>query len=260
MQSHRLRMKGFQIYSPILVTAGLAIRALPLHRPHILIACMPKSGSTFLANLVASYASIRRVKLLPDYGDREQELCELRLLMSHGRSYVAQQHLRNSEWTQELIRRYSLTPVVLCRNLADCVLSIRDHIRKERNFGSIVAVNDHVMSLDDESLDRLIIQVAMPWYLGFFEGWHKSDALILAYEDVVSAPARILRTVLVNAGVKVEDSELEAAVHSVVGKQNRLNVGTSGRGRSLSDDNKARLRELVALFPSATNSEYIANI
>lgn len=260
MHSQRLRMKGFQFYSPVLATAGMAIRALPLRRPHILIACMPKSGSTFLANLVASYDSIKRVKLLPDYGDREQELCELRLLMSHGRSYVAQQHLRNSEWTQELIRRYSLSPVVLNRNLSDCVVSIRDHIRKERNFGSIIAVNDHVISLDDEALDRLIIQVAMPWYLGFFEGWIRSDALILTYDDVVSAPARVLRTVLLNAGVKVEDSALEAAVHSVVGKQNRLNVGASGRGKSLSDINKARLGELIALFPHAAKSEYIASM
>lgn len=213
-----------------------------------------------MANLVASYASIKRVKLLPDYGDREQELCELRLLMAHGRSYVAQQHLRNSEWTQELIRRYSLTPVALCRNLADCVVSIRDHIRKERNFGSIIAINDHVLSLDDESLDQLIIQVAMPWYLGFFEGWYKSDALMLAYDDVVATPGRALRTVLLNAGVKIDDGQLERAVLNVVGKQNRINVGTSGRGKSLSDRNKDRLRDLIALFPGAMNSEYVANV
>lgn len=274
MADSRLATKGAQFYTPLVITAGLFAKAFLPFRPHVLVACMPKSGSTFLSNLIASYGvaksgsngmnklissyrAFKRVKLLPEYGDREQELCELRLLTSHFRSYVAQQHIRNSEWTQELIGRYGITPVALIRNLPDSVVSIRDHIRKEKNFGSIIQVNDNVLSLSDDKLDRLIVQVAMPWYLNFYEGWYQSQALIITYDEVVSEPGQTLTKVLVQAGVDVDFRLINRAVDRVNEKSNRLNVGVAGRGATLSADNRKRLEDLIDLFPLAASSEYL---
>lgn len=260
MNNQRLTTKGFQFYTPFLVTAGLAIRAMPSRQPHIVIACMPKSSSTFLSSLLSSYPGIRRAKLVPEYGDREQELCELRLLMAQGRGYVAQLHLRNSEWTQELIRRYTLTPVTLIRNLADCVVSIRDHIRKDNQFGSLIYIDQYVLSLDEDALDRQIIQLAMPWYLSFYDGWSRSSALMLTYDDVVNEPRRTIQAILERASVSVDDESITTAVQTVTGKRNRLNVGASGRGKTLSDENKTRLRDMIALFPSVVSNSYLTSM
>lgn len=277
MYNGRLKNKGVRGASSITLVSGLISRAICPYRPHILVACMPKSGSTFLTNLIASYGlpkpdakginklmprltKIRHAKLVPEYGDREQELCELRLLSSHSRSYVSQQHIKNSEWTQEMIQRYSLTPVILIRNLADCVMSIRDHIRKEKHFGSIIRVDQHVLALNNEDLERLIIQVGMPWYLSFYEGWIGSQSIILTYEDVVGQPAGTLKQVLESAGVAVEARLIQRAVDQVGEKPNRLNVGVSGRGSALSSDNCRRLEELISLFPAASSNEYLRRV
>ena len=97
---------------------------------HVLIACMPKSGSTFLADVISQCPGFRRAILTPSAGRREQEIDE-QLLRKHGKvSYVAQHHVRNSEWTSEMCRTYGVTPIVLVRSLQDVVVSLRDHMRR----------------------------------------------------------------------------------------------------------------------------------
>lgn len=77
------------------------------HGAHVLVACMPKSASTSLTNAIGAYPGFRKIALAAAYGDREQELCQIRLSRyNHRGNYVAQQHLRNSDWTQRLIDQY----------------------------------------------------------------------------------------------------------------------------------------------------------
>ena len=98
---------------------------------HILIACMPKSGSTFLSDVIGQCPGFRRAILTPSAGRREQEIDE-QLLRKLGKvSYVAQHHVRNSEWTSEMCNAYGVAPIVLVRSLQDVVVSLRDHMRRE---------------------------------------------------------------------------------------------------------------------------------
>ena len=85
-----LRYKGIRFHTPLIVGFDLIARHILPKKPHVLIACMPKSGSTFLAIALAAYVGTRK-RLIPTYGHREQELCELRLIRYNMRSYVSQQ-------------------------------------------------------------------------------------------------------------------------------------------------------------------------
>tara|TARA_R100000005_G_scaffold93309_1_gene68506 strand:+ start:2527 stop:2712 length:186 start_codon:yes stop_codon:yes gene_type:complete len=42
------------LYAGCLAMDGIASRMLPVKRPHIVIACMPKTASTFLATALAA--------------------------------------------------------------------------------------------------------------------------------------------------------------------------------------------------------------
>src|ERR1700735_4223003 len=63
---------------------------------HILIACMPKSGSTFLSDVIGQCPDFRRAVLTPSAGRREQEIDEQLLRRLDRVSFVAQHHVRNS--------------------------------------------------------------------------------------------------------------------------------------------------------------------
>jgi hypothetical protein len=242
--------KGFSPLTPFLVGFDLAARHFRPRKPHVLVACMPKSGSTFLTNTLAAHAGLRRCALLPTYGDREQELCELKLTRYNGRGFVAQQHVRNSAWTQELARRYGLTVVVLVRDLFDCVVSIRDHIRKEGDFGALIRLTPRHLALADAELDELIVQLAMPWYLSFYASWRADPrALFVHYEDMVADPASILEEVLAQAGVETSPARIAEALGRSAGQQSRFNRGVCGRGKTLRPETRRRLTELMAVYP-----------
>lgn len=259
--SRPLKRKGIQPYTPFLLLYDLLARAVLPQKPHILVACMPKSGSTFLTNLVASHAGIQRRKLVPVYDDREQELCELKLTRNNARAYVSQMHLKNSAWTQEMIARYNIKTIVLVRDLLDAVASIRDHIRKERHFGSLVPVTQYHVSMPDEVLDDMIVQLVMPWYLSFYFGWKQdSQALFIHYEDIVSNPAGSLTDILSFAQVPFTAGSIEAAVGGVQAKSNRMNKGISGRGQEIHAQTRARLADMLEFYPEIAQDRLFTSL
>jgi hypothetical protein len=233
----------------------LALDALltPLRgrKPHILLACMPKSGSTFFAAALAECPGFRNISLVPAYDRREQELCPIMLSRYNGDSYVGQLHVRHNAWTQVLIEKYNLTPVVLVRNLADAVVSFRDHMRNESTVGPMAYVTEEHLKLDDAGLEDALVRLAMPWYLHFYASWRAApNALFVNYRDVTAEPAAAMAEVLKRAGAQVSGAEIAQAVERARAKRNRFNVGVSGRGGKLSPAAAQGLLALLDLYPS----------
>src|SRR5579872_1434315 len=145
----------------------LGVLAAPAH---ILIACMPKSGSTFLTDVIAELPGLRRVSLAPTSDRREQEIDEYCLQQVDRLGFVAQHHVRYSDWTAEMCRDYGLAPVVLVRSLLDVIVSLRDHMRRESTVWPMFFVEPRHAALDDARMDAMIARLALPWYLNFYMG------------------------------------------------------------------------------------------
>ena len=229
----------------------------------ILIACMPKSGSTFLLQLVCALPEFTRGRFIPPpvgHGDPElDEAC----LQKLGRGpCVSHLHIRNSERTTELYRKYRIKPVVLVRSLPDVVLSLRDHIKRESSGWQMFHTDDHHADLDDATLEAMIVRLAAPWYVNFYMGWREAtDALLISYEELIAAPKAVLRQILDFAGAAVDDRAIARAVAEVQEKrESRFNVGVAGRGAKLRPE---LLRDLVALFdfyPAAADDPYVKGV
>lgn len=221
------------------------------------MACMPKSASTFLATAVGRMPGFRRCRLTPEWGAREQEICPIRLSRYNHCRYVAQHHIRYSAWTATMIKKYHLTPVVLVRNLADCVISIRDHNRNhpEDGPGPMAHFDDKYLEMDDAEFEEAIVRLAMPWYLNFYVGWKSADNVpFFDYEDYTQSPAKIIRTILANAGCEIDECKIKSTLASVAkSKETRFNVGKSGRGSQLSPRAKEALLRLLEFYPSFEN-------
>jgi hypothetical protein len=229
----------------------------------ILIACMPKSGSTFLLQLVCALPEFTRGRFIPPpvgHGDPElDETC----LQNLGRGpCVAHLHMRNSERTTELYRKYRIKPVVLVRSLPDVVLSLRDHIKREESGWQMFHTDDHHAELDDARLEEMIVRLAAPWYVNFYMGWREArDVLLISYEEVIADPKAALRQIVDFAGAAVDDRAIARAVAEVQERrESRFNVGVAGRGAKLRPE---LLRDLVALFdfyPEAADDPYVKGV
>lgn len=247
--------------SRLLSAAALAFDALASSlrrrtKAHILIACMPKSGSTFLATAMAAHNGFRRVRLVPAWGSREQELCQIRLSRYNHAPYVAQHHVRNSEWTQQLITTYGMTPIVLVRDLCDVVVSFRDHLRKESRVFSMAYFTEDHLRLEDAALEEAIIRLAMPWYLNFYAGWRADpNAMIVFYEDLLANPIKTVASVFERANVNTNVDQIALALQRCEKGQTRFNVGITGRGCSLAREASAAMLRLLDCYPEFNGDE-----
>ncbi|WP_334130217.1 hypothetical protein [Sneathiella sp.] len=234
----------------LLASDGLLSRVRSPKGPHILMACMPKTASTFLASAFAELPGFRRCRLTPDWGAREQELCAIRLSRYNHQRYVAQHHLKHSEWTATLIRKYNITPVVLVRDLADITMSIRDHMRRELVRGPIAFFETRHLHMPGDELEEAIVRLAIPWYLNFYVGWRVSGgAAIFDYDDYTADPVAVMAEILQLAGHPMPRGSIAEALAKVRGENTRFNVGRAGRGRALSAGAKEALLRSLDFYP-----------
>jgi hypothetical protein len=223
---------------------------------------MPKSGSTFLSDVIGKCPGFRRAILTPSAGRREQEIDEQLLRKLDRVSFVAQHHVRNSDWTAEMCRGYRVTPIVLVRGLQDVVVSLRDHMRHESAvFPQFFADASHA-ALDDAALEQMIARLALPWYLNFYMSWRQTPgALMVSYEDLTAAPYQVIDDILQFAGANVSAEALREAVVKVEGRDaSRLNVGIGGRGASLQPETIRTILGLIDLYPEAAADPYIMSV
>lgn len=242
----------------------------PLNSRAILVACMPKSGSTFLTALIASLPGCRRENVVPSFKRREQELCRAKLerafeathilrrafdqglLVENQRphAFVFQNHVRHSHETQLLIDRYGIAPIVLVRNIFDAVVSLRDHFARESHFTPVAYVDETMANWDDERMHAFIVDMAVPWYIHFYVSWIKAEHRhLVTYEELTTDPAETLRKALAFAKLPRKPEMLAQALDKVQSANTRKNVGQPGRGAVLSDDLKQRVRRYCSYYP-----------
>ena len=228
----------------------------------ILLACMPKSGSTFFSDIIGELPDFLRVALTPAFERREQELDEGRIQHLRYQNYIAQHHVRHSDWTEKMCRDYGLKPVVLVRSPLDAVISLRDHMRREGVTVPMLYAETHHAELDDDTLEEMIVRLAVPWYVNFYMSWRNVPGiLMISYEELIADPERVTREALSFAGADVPNREIAKAVNRVrVRGLSRFNIGVVGRGAALRPET---IRDLVALFdfyPEAANDPYVKGL
>jgi hypothetical protein len=231
-------------------------------KPHILLTAMPKSGSTFLSNALSEATGFRRVFLGlgvdhigVDYV--EQELSPVRLVRYSHLAYITHQHVRNSLWTQRAIRHYGLTPVVLVRDLFDVVISLRDYIRNEVHRVPMAFFTKAHATLPDQTLEEMIVRLAMPWYVNFYAGWRMDDqAMFIDYSDLMASPIDVILSILDKIRINRDRADI-AGVLKRVGSYIRPNVGVEGRGQSLSAETRSALLHLLDFYPELARDPFI---
>lgn len=225
---------------------------------HVLVACMPKSASTFIANALANTANLKRVQLVPDYGRREQELCEVCLVDKNQLNYVAQLHIRASSWTERLCHEYDISPIVLVRSLFDVVISLRDHVHHESPENSFIFLEQRHLNRSHAELEHMIATLAIPWYINFYMGWRSSKfGQIFMYEDFIADPDKTLTEMLIFAGLSVSSDSITAGLQAAKRTYSRINVGKPGRGAYLQPETVSLMLDMLKAYPEIQNDRYI---
>ena len=200
--------------------------------------------------MVGSLKGFRKVPLHRVYGRVEQDIDHLWAMRFLTSNTITQQHVKYNENTQLSMQLFGLKPLVLVRNIFDVVISVRDHIRNESYIGPIAWIDDKHHSMDDERLESFITDMVVPWYISFYVSWKNCDsARFIRYEELLADPRAMFLDLFENMGMNVTAYDLDRALASVSIKNTRRNVGVSGRGEGLSEENKSKIVSLSKNYP-----------
>ena len=229
---------------------------LPSNRKHLLVACMPKSGSTFLAAALAEATGFANVALGYGYEQNEQDLYLPALIRAIEQQTVTQQHMRGTDPNIRLINQFGLSPIILVRNLADVVVSIQDHLDRTAIKASMGYLNERYFELDKSSRIDLLIDLFLPWYVSFFVSWqdaelrNKCPVLWVRYEEMIADTPGTIGRILGHYNVAVPSERISDAIERARGGDVKLNKGIAGRGKStLSQEQLRRIQALTRHYP-----------
>jgi hypothetical protein len=224
---------------------------------HIFIACAPKSGSTFLKNVLLALSGYRDAFMVNSGSQFEQELYLPTLCHTAPFDTVTQQHCRASDINVHLLQAFEIRPVVLVRNILDSVMSLFD-------FYSGGAFANSYFREDFQSLDRetkldLIIDNLVPWYFQFVASWSlaernkRVELMWLSYEEMIKDKAGSIRKVLGFYGLGAPAKGVEYTIKQIESQKERtrFNKGVAGRGEiGLNHAQKDRILRLARYYPS----------
>ena len=224
---------------------------------HLFIACVPKSASTFLKNLLVKVTGYRDMFAVYAAGQSEHEIYLPTLRELAHLDTVTQQHCRASDANVHLMQAFGIRPVVLVRNIFDSVMSLLDFYNKGAFQTSYFRADWPV--LDIETKIDLLIENVIPWYFQFVSSWdlaekHKRlEVHWLSYEDLIADKLSSVLKVLEFYGLGTSRRGLEQRIGEIEseGRKIRFNKGITGRGQSgLNNRQQEQIRRLTKYYPS----------
>jgi len=224
---------------------------------HMFIACMPKSGSTFLKNVLCQVTGYEDRYFFYAHGQNEHDLYLPNVLRFAEKNTVTQQHSRASHANVQMMQAFNVKPVVLTRNIYDAMMSLLDFYK---NGAAINTYHQRDFErMNDEQRIDLIIDYYASWYFQFFASWLDTEAqrrlpvMWLSYEEMIADKPLAVERVLKFYGSRVNRERIKQTIAAVEtdGRKNRFNKGVAGRGQaSLNQEQKARINALTRHYPT----------
>lgn len=222
-------------------TGGLASR--------ILVAAAPKSGSTYTSMILQKYFELDEPHVAGMHWQWEHNLDANVVDRLRGRSYVLQRHMRPYAPNLAAIRNERISVVVTWRNLADTIVSLDDHVRREgvaQHF-LMYSVDAAYLAMPDQRRYQFLIRYAAPWYVSFYLGWKEQGIPIARYELLASDPLAYFTETIATIAGSVDRARLSAVLDSnAMSGRTRGNVGTNGRAlEAFSQETRDLLEDLL---------------
>lgn len=193
-----------------------------------LIACQPKSASTFLANILSNILQIP-VDEYSGYGTDPRTVSVDKVLEIAERPAVIHQHCQATRPTLGLFRAAKLRPVALIRDVEDALMSqlrhrLRnsDHNKRDRGLEQ--------MALEDQIGVNALESAS--WFVRFQVGWYAAmvndfiPTLLIDYDDLTAHPNATVVRVLEHWGEPVDMGRIASAVETVTADPVKANYGT----------------------------------
>lgn len=258
------------------ITAEQVQSIVPDRYPVYAVVATPKSGSTFLASVLARSLDLPLIPLCYAYSSNEHDLYLPALVTATACGAVSQLHTKGTPHNVQLLNLFGIRPIVLTRNLFDSIESLARDFRKKCEMPglgqgmigySFTWLTRDVAGFDDERMIDFVIDFAVPWLVNFYVSWQnlaRTNAvapIFLRYEDLLrDKSGEISRIVREIGGTEVR-LEPEVLGHDFISAASTINRGSgeSGLGlKRLSNAQVDAVRRRLSYYPDADFESWLA--
>jgi Sulfotransferase domain len=217
------------------------------HGKIMFIACFPKSGSTYLSNLLSKLMGYPISSAVQFFGHNEQDIFETRLQGLIGLNAVIQQHAKGTLNNINLMKKYGIKPIVLVRNIYDVIISLSDHTEKESSIYPMGYIHPEYAEMSVNEKREFLIMNVVPWYLDFYLSWRdtstKMEVQWISYESFFANQFAEMQKIIKFYQLESHCTEttLRGGIAAMSTSGNRLNVGKVGRGETALTDEQKQL-------------------
>lgn len=169
---------------------------------HILIACLPKSGSTFIANTICNITGYNFVQFQPTRATNDHNIDPTVLFYNLSFNTVSQLHLKPNVLNKRLILDNGIKVIYLYRGILESLKSFNNHIINENDqWFMFTPVKEYINWSKKKQFDFLIDMV-LPWYINFITSWKNElnsndiDIMEVDYDDFKSNNFYTIKNIL----------------------------------------------------------------
>jgi len=240
------------------------------------VVATPKSGSTFLSNVLSKTRKLPYIPLCYAYGSNEHDLYFPSLVAASKTGAVSQLHMKATPDNVNLLNFFSLRPIILTRNLFDSIESLARDIEKKLSAGdlgtgihgySFVWLTEDISNLDFEGIVDYIIDFALPWYVNFYTSWQSFSSkkiinpYFVRYENLMSHKEDTIKEIIKNIGF-VADQKIPKEILDRNYLSNTKSIstgsGVSGMGKkNLSKRQLDKINRLLNYYKSFDFSNWL---
>jgi hypothetical protein len=222
-----------------------------------LLVALPKSSSTYSTRVLAQILGAGVYKdIVTQDRFTPKDIAVSGIVNVRDQVTISQVHLVASGANLRILRNFRMPIAILLRNLFDVVVSLRDHMKNNPYFSSILIPNAYDILSDTDKLD-FIVDTAVPWMITFYVSWAQAiargdiDTEFVFYEDMVSEPVPFFRRICARFGHQVSEADVNRALaHIEKSAATRFNIGKPGRGGAeLTAAQVARIRRHADYYP-----------
>lgn len=223
----------------------------------VYVCSLPKTGSSYLANLLATVTGFPHADLVYRYGRNEQDIYLPRLIDNMSRDCVVQQHTRATIHNLALMREFGVKPIVHVRSIFDMIISQVDYFDSVDEPKMFMLFTDRKYhELDREQRTDMVIDLAVPWYINFYTSWESAyinkrvEMIWTSYEEMIEDRQNFMARILTFLGLESYIAQVKKGMVKAEQGRNRFNKGVVGRGEKLlTGRQRDRIRSFCQYYP-----------
>ena len=235
----------------------------------ILVVAAPRTGSTYLSNVLGKSTRLPFARLCAAYSTNEHDLYLPALCIMNRTGCVSHLHMKGTYHNASLMRSFGIKPIILVRNIFDIVVSLMGDLRrkeKQADFGSglhgysFIWQDENIKNCSDQQLLDVIIDLIVPWYVNYYVSWYRlcEQCVVIgkwvSYENMMANKREVVIDILDFVGARIAANNFDEILDF---RAPTFNIGNSGRGEEhLSIAQKERIKHLFSYYPDVNFKYY----